>query len=156
MTGVKIAAGSGADVPAIVCVMDSAFDPRFGERWSGSQCTALLSMPGSWLLVARASSAVAGFALCRTAADETELMLLAVEEPMQKRGIATALIKHVEAAAVERGSRAIFLEVREANQARRFYENVGFIQCGLRRNYYRGLDGTVSDAITYRKLLSEA
>lgn len=136
------------DLPRLMPVMRTAFDPRFGEAWTLSQCEAVHAMPGCHLSVIDCDDAVAGFAMSRSIIDETELLLLAVAPDWQRRGIGEALLGHTIAAAREAGVRRMFLEVRTNNPALQFYELMGFVRRGLRRDYYRGANGETFDAIT--------
>jgi len=133
----------------IMSVMTCAFDAQFGEAWTAAQCTGVISMPGAQLLIAR-TPRVAGFALVRTVFDEAELMLLAVRPDLQRQGIGRALLGQSIATATAAGATSYFLEVRADNPARRFYEDCGFEQVGIRPHYYRGRDGVRRDALTYR------
>jgi len=130
-------------------VMGRAFDPQFGEAWTAAQCTGVLTMPGAQLLIAR-SPEPTGFALIRTVIDEAELMLLAVAPEVRGRGIGTSLLQHSIQVATQLRATSYFLEVRSDNAAVAFYENAGLRQVGVRRDYYRGADGTRRDALTYR------
>lgn len=67
---VELAPGGAPDIVALDTVMAEAFDPRFGEAWTRSQCLGILGMPGVWLTLARADGGVAGFALSRAILDE--------------------------------------------------------------------------------------
>ncbi len=133
----------------VMSVMNRAFDAQFGEAWTAAQCTGVISMPGAQLLVAHTTIA-AGFALVRTVYDEAELMLLAVRSDHQRQGIGRALLEQSVATARAAGASTYFLEVRNDNPARRFYEDCGFEQVGIRPQYYRGADGVRRDALTYR------
>jgi ribosomal-protein-alanine N-acetyltransferase len=150
-TAVSLAAGSLADLGAVMAVMEASFDPRFGEAWTASQCAGLLPLPGVWLTLARDSGAVVGFALARAVADEAELLLLAVERSVQGRGIGKLLLESFERAAAARGADRLHLEVREGNHAISLYERAGFALIGRRRNYYSGHGGATFDALTLAK-----
>lgn len=130
-------------------VMARAFDSQFGEAWTASQCTGVLAMPGAQLLIARTPDPV-GFALIRTVIDEAELMLLAVAPEVRGRGIGRALLQHSIDLVTALGAISYFLEVRSDNSAIILYQNLGLRQVGVRRDYYRGLDGHRRDALTYR------
>lgn len=130
-------------------VMARAFEPQFGEAWTTSQCTGVLAMPGAQLLIARAPDPV-GFALIRTVIDEAELMLLAVAPELREQGIGRALLQNSIDLVTASGVTSYFLEVRSDNPAIILYQNLGFSQVGVRRDYYRGLDGHHRDALTYR------
>lgn len=79
----------------------------------------------------------AGFIIVRQAADEVEILNLAVEPPLRRQGIARILVAEVIQWGHNSGARSIWLEVRESNAgANRFYKAVGFCVAGRRRNYY--------------------
>lgn len=140
--------GGLADLPAVIGVMESAFDPRFGEAWTLPQCAGLLPLPGVWLTVARDRGEVLGFSLCRIVADEAELLLLAVRPQAQRGGIGKSLLCQFERSATSRGASRLHLEVRDGNQAVNLYHSTGFTLVGRRRRYYNGGDGQLYDALT--------
>ena len=85
--------------------------------------------------VALVSGHVAGFLVTRTVAPgEHEVLNMAVAPVFRRRGVATVLLKN----ALSRLEGALFLEVRESNQAARLlYRRLGFSEAGLRGNYYK-------------------
>ena len=67
----------------------------------------------------------------------------------RRQGVARALIEALVSALRERGSKQLTLEVRASNgPARQLYESLGFLQVGLRKNYYRN---PKEDALILRK-----
>lgn len=144
-----ITGGGSDDLDSVVEVMNAAFDERFGEAWTRSQCAGILPMPGVKLEVARfADGRTAGFSLHRTIADEAELLLLAVSPEFRRRGIGKMLLNHFFADARSRGATRVHLEVREGNPAVIMYRAAGFNLAGRRRKYYRGRFGGEYDALT--------
>lgn len=143
--------GTTADLPAVDAIMQQAFDPRFGEAWTRAQCLGIMAMPGVWLILATVQGEAAGFALSRSIADETELLLLATAPAFRRRGVAKALISAVIATAKERGSSRVHLEVRSGNEAVKLYISAGFTKIGERRGYYRGPNGVLFDAQTFSR-----
>lgn len=141
--------GGPHDLPAVMTVMNAAFDPHYGEAWTSSQCLALLAMPGAKLLLARRGGPV-GFALSRTVAGDCELMMIGVTPGMQRMGIGRALLEHVIAEARRLEADAIFLEVRSGNPAIDLYAALDFRKVGHRTRYYRGSTGQHFDAETHR------
>ncbi len=149
---VRIVEGGEGDVPRIMAVMRTAFAPDFGEAWSAVQCANMLALPGTCLLIAEDDD-VAGFALLRRAADEVELLLIAVDPEHRRCGVGRALIEHVLKWGRANDAAALFLEVRDGNPATALYRDVAFIQVGRRPNYYRGAQGVLFDALTFRRAI---
>ncbi len=148
---VEIVHGTPADLATVNAIMTEAFDPRFGEAWTPSQCLGMIALPGVWFVVAWSGAQPAGFALARTVADEAELLLLAIRPAMRRRGIGTMLLRSVLTEAGDRGAATIHLEVRANNDAIRLYRAQDFEKVGERRDYYRGRDGKLFDAHTFSR-----
>ena len=72
------------------------------------------------------------------AADEAEILSIAVAAGHRGRGLSrTLLLTHLGHLA-GRGVRTVFLEVEENNQpARRLYDRAGFMVVGRRERYYQ-------------------
>jgi ribosomal-protein-alanine N-acetyltransferase len=143
--------GDARDIAAVDALMVAAFDPRFGEAWTRSQCMGVLAMPGVRLTLALVDDTPAGFAMVRSVMDEAELLLLAVDPAFRRRGIAGALLRAVIAEAQATGIADLHLEVRAGNEAVMLYTTQGFAKVGERRGYYRGKTGQSFDAHTYRR-----
>lgn len=131
-------------------IMSAAFDPAYGEAWTLPQLAGVMSMPGTWLTIARMDAATLGFALVRSVLDECELLLLAVHPLWRGRGIGRALLADSLTTARRRGIRSMNLEVRSSNIAVKLYENIGFEYVHRRPGYYRGYDGQLHDALSFR------
>ena len=144
------------DVDRIMRVMQSAFEPDFGEAWSRRQVLDALTLGNCHyaLLTAAGTSPdigdpAAGFFLSRYGYQEEELLLLAVEPDCRGRGLGRKLLNLFEAEARARGARRLLLEMRRGNPAGQLYETVGFKVVGDRKNYYRAPTGQRFDAVTY-------
>ncbi len=135
-------------VPSIMPVMTTAFPREYGEAWTADQCRAMLITAGSRLLLAEHDGRAAGFALSRAILDEEELMLLAVTPQFRRIGTGTAIINKMIKNAQANNIARIFVEVRENNPARHFYQKLGFEQIGYRKNYYKGYGNIRIGAIT--------
>ena len=89
-------------------------------------------------LVAEADEQIVGYVVALEAADEGEILNLAVAEAGRRRGLGRALVEAIVVALTDRGVRQIYLEVRESNvPARTLYQGRGFTVAGMRRAYYR-------------------
>jgi ribosomal-protein-alanine N-acetyltransferase len=147
---VRLVPGNSTDLTGVMAIMTSAFSPSYGEAWTRSQCAGILPMTGVALMLARDSGAPEplGFALFRTVAGESELLLLAVAPEHQGRGIGRMLLDEFVERARSAGARRVHLEVRDGNPAVGMYRRAGFEPAGRRQKYYRGNDGRQYDAIT--------
>jgi len=94
-------------------------------------------------------SGILGFLVARHLAPEWELENIVVAPAARRTGLGRQLVDALLAAARERDSESMFLEVRESNTAaRRLYETAGFQPTGRRKSYYRD---PPEDAILYRR-----
>jgi ribosomal-protein-alanine N-acetyltransferase len=81
---------------------------------------------------------VAGFIFARIAADEAEILNLAVAPEIRGCGASARLLQAAMEFAREGGAKRLFLDVRESNtKAIAFYKRAGFEDSGRRRSYYR-------------------
>lgn len=148
-------------VDCIMHVMDRAFDPEFGEAWNRRQITDALVLPSTRALVINAAGQLietgaanaAGFIVTRTAADEEELLLIAVDPQHRNKGLGKLMLDLFFTSARARNINHVFLEMRKGNPALKLYEQAGFQPIGERRDYYRTANGTRLDAITFARTL---
>jgi [ribosomal protein S18]-alanine N-acetyltransferase len=138
------------DVDAVMAVMRAAFDDRYGEAWTQAQVLTLFAVPGTRLAIARSGDQIIGFHAARVAGPESELLLLGVMPPYRRRRIGQLLLDDWLHWGRAQGASDYFLEMRADNDARALYAQAGFVQCGLRPDYYLGQDGQRRDAITMR------
>jgi ribosomal-protein-alanine acetyltransferase len=88
--------------------------------------------------VASVDGRIEGFMVLRTAADECEILNLAVNPERRRRGIASALLEQGFLASRAAGAERVFLEVRESNAgAIAFYDRQGFVSTARRARYYQ-------------------
>ena len=79
----------------------------------------------------------AGFACLMTVADEGELLNIACSPDRRRQGVAQRLMDDCAAYCIRSGVSVLYLEVRESNAAARsLYRKNGFLEIGVRRNYY--------------------
>ena len=125
----------------------------YPDPWAASSFSALPDNPQVCFIVARdASDRLQGYAIAWHVMDEGELANLAVAPGDRRKGIASALLDAVLEDATDRGTKEIFLEVRESNAAARaLYSARGFDEVGRRKGYYRL---PVEDALILRRTLT--
>ncbi len=138
-----------AHAAVMATIHAAAFPP--GARWGPDAITLQLGLSGAFGHLALDSKGLpGGFILARVAADEAEILTLAVAPPARRNGLATALLHAAETRAEIAGATAMFLEVADANApARSLYARRGYVQVGLRRGYYAGGE----DALVLRRKL---
>lgn len=97
-----------------------------------------------------------GFVLSRLAADEAEILTIAVDGARRRGGIGRALMqKHIRRLG-DAGVRWLFLEVETGNQAARaLYDKLGFVEVGTRPSYYGKADGSRAAALVMRLQLGQ-
>jgi ribosomal-protein-alanine N-acetyltransferase len=89
-----------------------------------------------------------GYWVAMPGVEEMHLLNLSVAPPFQRRGHAQAMMRDLMQQAREHGARQLWLEVRIGNTAARLlYRRVGFLESGLRRNYYPLAGGRREDAV---------
>ena len=121
----------------------------FSDPWSENSVASELKNPLSCWLVAEEDGVVAGYIGSQTVMDESDMMNVAVHPDHRRKGVAESLVNELIEALKKRGSRCLTLEVRASNEpAKTLYEKLGFVQVGLRRNYYRN---PKEDALILRK-----
>ncbi|MEO1044290.1 MAG: GNAT family N-acetyltransferase [Pseudomonadota bacterium] len=148
-----------AQINAVMTVMETAFDPAYGEAWNHIQTRSMLMMPSSKLWLAYAPTdtdtspepSIVGFVIASGYGDEQEIMLVAVSPEWRLRGVGRTLLQAVFDDAKLAGITKLFLEMRHNNPAAHFYNSLGFTTIGRRRQYYTGNDGQKYDAVTLKK-----
>lgn len=85
---------------------------------------------------------VIGYAILSTLAQEAHILNLCVSTDYRHMGFGRQLLRHLLEIAASRDIEQVFLEVRPSNEsALRLYREHGFVQIGVRQNYYRSTDG---------------
>jgi ribosomal-protein-alanine N-acetyltransferase len=109
----------------------------FGDPWSERDFhdTVASRVP---FFVAVVDGEIAGYVVAHYAADEGEILNLAVAPHARRRGLGRALAERALAALAAHDVRQVYLEVRASNAAARtLYEGLGFAKVGQRAKYYR-------------------
>lgn len=130
---------------------------QFQAPWDTAAIAGMLAHPGSVAMMAMGGDPrrIGAFVLAQVAADEAEILTIAVESGWQRHGIGARLVDGVKRAASRAGARSLFLEVAESNTAARgLYAKCGFAESGRRKGYYALAGGKTEDAIVLRCALS--
>lgn len=109
----------------------------FAEPWSENSLR-LLCEEGGFGAVAVSEGRVIAYAGMTTVLDEGAITNIATHPSARRQGFGRAVTEALLTYARAHGIRSVFLEVRESNEAaRRLYESLGFLPCGMRKNFYR-------------------
>ena len=126
------------DVPAC-----AALEACADDGWSEAALREELAQENARLFVAEAEGKVAGLAVFQLVCGEASLYAVSTAPAFRRQGVARALLSWAFA--------ALFLEVRAQNSAAQaLYRSLGFVQTGLRRNFYAT---PADDAVLMQKTL---
>jgi ribosomal-protein-alanine N-acetyltransferase len=127
----------------------------FHRGWGEGEFESMLTERNTLVHRLRIGRNTIGFAVSRMAADEAEILSIAVAESHRGRGLSRNLLLTHLGHLAGRGVRTVFLEVEENNQpARRLYDGTGFAVAGRRERYYREANGEQLNAVLMRRDLS--
>ncbi len=128
----------------------------FNEGWSGRMFERILLTTDNYGLVARdlRTWSIAGFVMLRIAADECEILSLAVAPEFRGEGVGGFILDGAMRKATALGSSSVFLEVAEDNHiAVGLYRSRDLVSVGRRPGYYLNKDGTRTAAVTMSRTL---
>ena len=127
----------------------------FHRGWGEAEFEVMLTERNTLVHRLRLGRKIAGFAVSRWAADEAELLSIAIDATQRGRGLSRNLLLTHLGHLAGRGVRKVFLEVEENNQpARHLYESAGFEVVGRRERYYQQPGGEQLNALLMRRDLS--
>jgi ribosomal protein S18 acetylase RimI-like enzyme len=117
---------TGQDSSVVVARNNRRGDPRHGFRPTG------------------VGRGIEGFAIMHFGDEVAHLNLLAVAPEHRRQGIGRRLMHWLTGTAIEAGVFRIDLELRTQNdEARVFYESLGFTQQGVIQGYYQGREAAL-------------
>ena len=129
------------DIPAVRALEVDAC-AHITHAWSEDNYRSSLSS-GYWMQVAcQPDGAVVGVCVAMLGVDELHLLNIAVARPWQSLGLARHLLALLIQLCRQHHLQSIWLEVRPTNvRARSLYARQGYLEVGLRRQYYPAADG---------------
>ena len=124
----------------------------FSDPWSEKMLAEHLANPCSLTLAAvDGVGRLLGYVGLLAVVDEGYITNVAVRPDCRCQGVASSLLQALEARGRARNLTFLTLEVRQSNApARALYEKLGYLQAGLRRNYY---ENPREDAVIMTKTL---
>lgn len=125
-----------SDVPAL-CRLENA-QPR-AAHWGEAGWRTEIADASSCIVCAQKGNEIVGFVALRLAAGVGEILNVAVAPLYCRRGVGQQLLSRALSWVREHGGGEVTLEVGNANSpAIRLYQKVGFVQVGVRKNFYNG------------------
>ncbi|HDP94154.1 MAG TPA: ribosomal-protein-alanine N-acetyltransferase [Candidatus Aminicenantes bacterium] len=110
----------------------------FRDGWSADYYRDEIANPIARLIVTEEYGEVSGFLLFWCLPPQADILRMAVPMERRNEGIGVQLVENMLKTAQSEGTREVFLEVRRSNEvARRLYRKAGFVQTGIRSDYYR-------------------
>ncbi len=127
----------------------------FERAWGISEFEALLCEKAVCAHIAETGfNQPCGFILSRIAADEAEILSVAVAKNARRKGVGRQLLSVHLSALAQSGAKAVFLEVDELNLAAiALYRHFGFATVGTRKAYYKRTDGSSPSALVMKRCL---
>lgn len=127
----------------------------FHRGWSAGEFEQILIERNALAHRMRLGGSTIGFIISRTAADEAEILSVAVDQKYRGRGFSRDLLRTHLGHLAGHGLKTVFLEVEENNRpARALYERAGFRVVGRRDRYYKDAGGEQLNAVVMRRDLS--
>ena len=141
-----------SDVPDIVAIEASTYS----FPWTETIFRDCL-LAGYTSVVLEHGGTTQAYAIMSLAAAEAHLLNLCVIDGCRRHGFGRRLLRHLLYQARAGGAERIYLEVRPTNQAaRELYRTAGFVELGIRRNYYRSLAGREDAMVLVRRLVDQS
>jgi ribosomal-protein-alanine N-acetyltransferase len=134
------------------CAIAALHGASFRRGWNEEEVESMLTDRAVTAHRAVQGRILSGFIVSRRAADEAEILSVAVAQRYRGRGLARQLLSLHLRRLAGLGQRAVFLEVDEHNTpAIRLYMRAGFREVARRPNYYPLADGKTAAALVLRR-----
>lgn len=110
---------------------------NFSVPWTETGFFTFLIREDTLFLVAQEKEEILGYCGVVMVQDEGDITNVAVKKSWQNQGVGKKLMEELVKSTEQEGVARLFLEVRASNEpAFRLYRNMGFVQTGIRKNYY--------------------
>ncbi|MGN0356084.1 MAG: ribosomal protein S18-alanine N-acetyltransferase [Muricoprocola sp.] len=109
----------------------------FSQPWSKEGFLSSLKEKSTLYLCTEIDGKIAGYCGLLQVLDEADITNVAVSFAFRRQGIARQMLQELLSRGMNRGIKNFTLEVRESNlPAQKLYEQLGFENCGIRKNFY--------------------
>lgn len=112
-------------------------EEAFSDAWTEKGILDTFHQQQAFVVVGEMDDKVVGYCIMYYVLDEGEIARIAVDDNCKRQGVGRAILNQAECICKEKGITRILLDVRESNgAARAFYRNYGFVEDGIRKNFY--------------------
>lgn len=109
----------------------------FPDPWSEGAISETLEQEQTLLMVAYEDRKLIGYLILYFVLEEGEIARIAVIPECRRQGVGARMLLELEDLCEDNGITKLLLDVRESNEtAISFYTSYGFVQDGVRRNFY--------------------
>jgi [ribosomal protein S18]-alanine N-acetyltransferase len=131
--GITITEAAIGDADWLAAIHAEALPPGWPASDFEAYCRALNRI----VLKAEDLTGIQGFAVLQVAADEAEILTVAVAKQMRRKAIASCILQKAVALCQEKSISCIYLEVAAGNApAIELYRKLGFCVIAQRKDYY--------------------
>lgn len=119
----------------------------FSDSWSAGSIQETLENPQAkiWVVQSPDAEEVLGYVIFYYVLDEGEIARIATAPEYRRQGVAAKLLEKMRVFSHQKNITRWLLDVRRSNEtAIHFYETSGFVQDGIRKNFYAN---PIEDAI---------
>ena len=139
--------GLEKDIASIAKLEQEAFT----DAWSEQNIGETLKQKQAFITVAEEGGNVVGYCIIYHVLDEGEIARIAVDKTLRRQGIGQGLLNYTCRCCVEKCIERLCLDVRQGNDAaKRFYDQYGFTQDGIRKGFY---ENPKEDAVLMSKAM---
>lgn len=122
-----------ADIPEIARLEKEIFS----DSWSEKAIKETFDQQQTLVLVAYEDKQLIGYLILYFVLEEGEIARIAVISDHRRQGVGARMLLELEDLCEDNGITKLLLDVRESNKAAiSFYTSYGFVQDGIRRNFY--------------------
>jgi ribosomal-protein-alanine N-acetyltransferase len=133
-----------SDAPEIARMSATLIEHGLPHSWKAERVARHIRHRECTVLSARSGPDLVGFAIMQFGDATAHLNLLAVQPHTRRRGLGRQMLQWLHESAIVAGTFTINLELRAGNlDARRFYQAMGYAECGYVRRYYSDTEDAV-------------